>query len=236
MAGPRYWCSDPTMDQTVYMPGYSSGHYRPPVTVNPPQGSKLATYMNRGGPQQPHNFHDINNKMSNLSLMNRPPSAGSSYPGSHSAAAAPTYNRSSVSGYSVRLFTLLTSRNKCEQVHLTKLLVKYLAWFAVWSIPWSRSPETSSSSKPPPTLLSFPAASHSSASTSLGNSPQRNRATGNMATCWEILCCLCTLSLLTCPGCFTNNTHCTSKAFVSKLIVNPSLTNICSTLLPHFLH
>ena len=64
------------MDQTVYMPGYSSGPYRPPVSVNPPQGSKLATYMNRGGPQQPHNFHDINNKMTNLSLMNRPPGPG----------------------------------------------------------------------------------------------------------------------------------------------------------------
>merc|ERR550517_893083 len=77
------------MDQTVYMPGYSSGPYRPP------QGSKLATYMNRGGPQQGHNLQDINNKMTNLSMMNRPPAPGSSFP-----AQAPTYNRSSVSGYS----------------------------------------------------------------------------------------------------------------------------------------
>ena len=64
------------MDQTVYMSGYSSGPYRPPVSVAPPQGSKLATYMNRGGPQQPHNFQDVNNKMTNLSLMNRPPGPG----------------------------------------------------------------------------------------------------------------------------------------------------------------
>lgn len=86
------------MDQTVYMPGYSSGPYRPP------QGSKLATYMNRGGPQQGHNLQDINNKMTNLSMMNRPPAPGSSFP-----AQAPTYNRSSVSGYSVRLSRLLSS-------------------------------------------------------------------------------------------------------------------------------
>ena len=82
------------MDQGVYMPpgpGAGGGGgppaytpspapYRgpgpPPVSVAPPQGSKLATYLNRGGsqPQQPpQNFHDINNKMTNLSLLNRPP-------------------------------------------------------------------------------------------------------------------------------------------------------------------
>jgi len=100
------------MDQSVYMPGYSSGHYRgqggpggpgpPPVSVAPPQGSKLATYMNRAsGPQQPQqptqNFHDINNKMSNMSLMNRPPTPGNNY-SSHSSSSY--NNRPPVTGYS----------------------------------------------------------------------------------------------------------------------------------------
>ena len=70
------------MDQ--YMPGpagYRGVAAGPPPSsiggVAPPQGSKLATYMNRGGPQQPpQNFHDINNKMSNLSMLNRPPTPG----------------------------------------------------------------------------------------------------------------------------------------------------------------
>ena len=84
------------MEQSVYVPGYNSGPYRvpgvggagavsgaPPVSTSvAPQGSKLATYMNRGGPTQPQNFHDLNNKMNNLGLdhgmkmMNRPPNPG----------------------------------------------------------------------------------------------------------------------------------------------------------------
>ena len=82
------------MEQSVYVSGYSSGPYRvpgvggavpgaPPVSTSvAPQGSKLATYMNRGGPTQPQNFHDLNNKMNNLGLdhsmkmMNRPPTPG----------------------------------------------------------------------------------------------------------------------------------------------------------------
>ena len=74
------------MDQAaVYMsghngqyPGSSNGSYRPaPVGVAPPQGSKLATYMNRGGGGgQPGQNYDINNKMNNLSMMNRPPTPG----------------------------------------------------------------------------------------------------------------------------------------------------------------
>ena len=84
------------MEQSVYVSGYSSGPYRvpgvggavpvstaPPVSASvAPQGSKLATYMNRGGPTQPQTFHDLNNKMNNLGLdhsmkmMNRPPNPG----------------------------------------------------------------------------------------------------------------------------------------------------------------
>ena len=53
------------------------------------QGSKLATYMNRPGPPAPQpggqsqqNFHELNSKMSNLSvehgmkMMGRPPTPG----------------------------------------------------------------------------------------------------------------------------------------------------------------
>lgn len=74
------------MEQSVYVSGYSSGPYRVPgvggAPPGPPQGSKLATYMNRGGPTQPQNFHDLNSKMNNLGLdhgmkmMNRPPAPG----------------------------------------------------------------------------------------------------------------------------------------------------------------
>jgi len=92
------------MEQSVFVPGYNSGQYRvpgvggavsgaPPVSTSvAPQGSKLATYMNRGGPTQPQNFHDINNKMNNMSLdhsmkmMNRPPNPGNSFPGPHNSA------------------------------------------------------------------------------------------------------------------------------------------------------
>ena len=117
------------MDQFMPGPGYSSGAgYRgvaapppPPSSVQgvaPPQGSKLATYMNRGGPQQPpQNFHDMNNKMSNLSMLNRPPTpgtkifwkkifcylasiSGTSFSGGHTAASY--NNRPPVTGYSVR--------------------------------------------------------------------------------------------------------------------------------------
>jgi len=87
------------MEQSVYVSGYSSGPYRvpgvggavpgaPPVSTSvAPQGSKLATYMNRGGPTQPQNFHDLNNKMNNLGIdhsmkmMNRPPTPGGSFSG-----------------------------------------------------------------------------------------------------------------------------------------------------------
>ena len=80
--------------QAVYMPGYSAGaapSFRgvsgpslatppgppPPVSMAPPQGSKLATYMNRRAPgPQPQGYQDVNNKMSNLSLMNRPAAPG----------------------------------------------------------------------------------------------------------------------------------------------------------------
>lgn len=85
--------------QAVYMPGYSAGaapNFRgvsgpslatppgppPPVSMAPPQGSKLATYMNRRAPgPQPQGYQDVNNKMSNMSLMNRPAAPGTSYPG-----------------------------------------------------------------------------------------------------------------------------------------------------------
>eukprot|EP00092_Neocalanus_flemingeri_P018699 GFUD01020252.1.p1 GENE.GFUD01020252.1~~GFUD01020252.1.p1 ORF type:complete len:676 (-),score=192.43 GFUD01020252.1:658-2685(-) len=90
------------MEQSVFVPGYNSGPYRvpgvgtpvssPPVSASvAPQGSKLATYMNRGGPSQPQNFHDMNNKMNNLSLdhgmkmMNRPPNPGGTFPGPHNS-------------------------------------------------------------------------------------------------------------------------------------------------------
>ena len=83
--------------QSVYMPGYSAGAAQsfrggpglstppgppPPVSMAPPQGSKLATYMNRrapgpGGPQ-PQGYQDVNTKMSNLSLMSRPAAPGRS--------------------------------------------------------------------------------------------------------------------------------------------------------------
>ena len=75
--------------QAVYMPGYSAGAAQPfrggpslatppgppPVSMAPPQGSKLATYMSRRAPG-PQAFPDVNNKMSNLSLMNRPAAPG----------------------------------------------------------------------------------------------------------------------------------------------------------------
>lgn len=81
-------CSGDMDSQTVsymanngqYQPssnGAYRGHAGAPVSA-PPQGSKLATYMNRQGghSQQPPAF-DINNKMSNMSLMqNRPPTPG----------------------------------------------------------------------------------------------------------------------------------------------------------------
>lgn len=80
--------------QAVYMPGYSAGAAQPfrgvsgpglatppgpppPVSMAPPQGSKLATYMNRRAPgPQPQGYQDVNNKMSNLSLMSRPAAPG----------------------------------------------------------------------------------------------------------------------------------------------------------------
>lgn len=81
------------------MPGYSGQQYRAGAGAGPhsstaPQGSKLATYMNRPGPPAPQaggqsqqNFHELNSKMSNLSvehgmkMMGRPPTPGGSYPG-----------------------------------------------------------------------------------------------------------------------------------------------------------
>ena len=80
--------------QAVYMPGYSAGAAQPfrgvpgpslttppgpppPVSMAPPQGSKLATYMNRRAPgPQPQGYQDVSNKMSNLSLINRPAAPG----------------------------------------------------------------------------------------------------------------------------------------------------------------
>jgi len=82
------------MEQSMYMPGYNSG---PPgyrggqggASV-PPQGSKLATYMNRGGPTPQQSFHEMTGKMNNLSMehgrnqmSNRPPGPGANYPGQH---------------------------------------------------------------------------------------------------------------------------------------------------------
>ena len=72
------------MDQTVYMPGYSSAPapapshgYRGGLGGAAPQGSKLATYMSRGGPQQQQQgYHDISNKMRDMSMLNRPPTPG----------------------------------------------------------------------------------------------------------------------------------------------------------------
>jgi len=81
------------MEQSLYMPGYTSA---PPQYSRggqsgasaPPQGSKLATYMNRGGPTPQQNFHDLGGKMGGLSLEHgrgglggRPP--GPSYPPHH---------------------------------------------------------------------------------------------------------------------------------------------------------
>ncbi len=80
--------------QAVYMPGYSAGAAQPfrgvsgpslttppgpppPVSMAPPQGSKLATYMNRRAPgPQPQGYQDVSNKMSSLSLINRPAAPG----------------------------------------------------------------------------------------------------------------------------------------------------------------
>ena len=116
--------------QAVYMPGYSAGAAQPfrgvsgpglatppgpppPVSMAPPQGSKLATYMNRRAPgPQPQGYQDVNNKMSSLSLMSRPaapgriqalvlschqiviPFPGASYPGPNQS-----YNRPPGPGY-----------------------------------------------------------------------------------------------------------------------------------------
>jgi len=81
------------MEQSLYMPGYTSA---PPQYSRggqsgasaPPQGSKLATYMNRGGPTPQQNFHDLGGKMGGMSLehgrgglVGRPP--GPSYPPHH---------------------------------------------------------------------------------------------------------------------------------------------------------
>jgi len=88
------------MEQSLYMPGYNSGPpaYRPDLNTcrggqgasAPPQGSKLATYMNRGGPTPQQSFHEMTGKMNNLSLehgrsqmSNRPPAPGGNYPGQH---------------------------------------------------------------------------------------------------------------------------------------------------------
>jgi len=92
------------MDQTVYMPGYSSAPapapshgYRGGLGGAAPQGSKLATYMSRGGPQQQQQgYHDISNKMRDMSMLNRPPTPGSSFSGGHSS----SFSRPPVSGYS----------------------------------------------------------------------------------------------------------------------------------------
>jgi len=102
------------MDQAaVYMsghngqyPGSSNGSYRPaPVGVAPPQGSKLATYMNRGGGGggQPGQNYDINNKMNNLSMMNRPPTPGSNYPGGQFSSRPPVTGFSTGSSVPGRL-------------------------------------------------------------------------------------------------------------------------------------
>jgi len=80
------------MEQSLYMPGYTSAppQYRGGQSgaSAPPQGSKLATYMNRGGPTPQQNFHDLGGKMGGMSLehgrgglVGRPP--GPSYPPHH---------------------------------------------------------------------------------------------------------------------------------------------------------
>jgi len=82
------------MEQSLYMPGYNAAppQYRGGQggASAPPQGSKLATYMNRGGPTPQQNFHDLSGKMNNMSLdhgrgamLNRPPGPGGSYPPQH---------------------------------------------------------------------------------------------------------------------------------------------------------
>merc|ERR550539_2096582 len=71
--------------QAVYMPGYSAGAAQPFRG-----GPSLAT------PPGPQAFPDVNNKMSNLSLMNRPAAPGTSYPGPNQS-----YTRPPGPGYPV---------------------------------------------------------------------------------------------------------------------------------------
>jgi len=96
------------MDQSVYVSGYNSGSYRlsgavtgtPPVSAtSAPQGSKLATYMNRGVSSNPaQSFHEMNNKMNNLGIdhnmkmMNRPTTPGGNFAASMNNSHFPRQN------------------------------------------------------------------------------------------------------------------------------------------------